>query len=39
MWWVLPPSLCIGLLIVSFALFGYALEEIIDPKLKNVGVV
>jgi peptide/nickel transport system permease protein len=34
-WWVLPPGLCIGVISVSFILIGYALDEILNPKLRE----
>jgi len=33
-WWVVPPGLCIALLSMAFILFGYALDEILNPKLR-----
>jgi len=33
-WWVLPPGLCIAILSVSFILLGYALDEVLNPKLR-----
>ncbi len=33
-WWVLPPGLSIALLSMSFVLLGYALDEILNPKLR-----
>jgi peptide/nickel transport system permease protein len=33
-WWVLPPGLCIALVSVSFILLGYALDEILNPRLR-----
>ena len=34
-WWVLPPGLCIALLSSSFVLIGYAIDEIVNPKLRE----
>ncbi|MGD8505689.1 MAG: ABC transporter permease [Candidatus Bathyarchaeota archaeon] len=34
-WWVVPPGLCIAALSLSFILFGYALDEILNPKLRK----
>jgi ABC-type dipeptide/oligopeptide/nickel transport system permease subunit len=34
-WWVMPPSLCIALVCIGFALLGLALEDLADPRLKN----
>lgn len=33
-WWVIPPGLCISLLSVSFIMLGFALDEILNPKLR-----
>ena len=33
-WWVLPPGLCIAALSLSFILLGYALDEILNPRLR-----
>jgi len=33
-WWVLPPGLCIALIATAFILLGYALDEILNPKLR-----
>lgn len=33
-WWVVPPGLFISLLAVSFILLGYALDEVLNPKLR-----
>ena len=33
-WWILPPGLCIALIAVAFILLGYALDEILNPKLR-----
>src|SRR6185503_19136934 len=37
LWWVLPPGLCIGAVVLGFALIGYALEERARPRLRTVG--
>jgi len=37
MWWMLPPGLCIMFTILGLTFVGYALEEILNPKL-NTGV-
>lgn len=34
-WWVLPPGLCIALISLSFILIGYALDEILNPRLRQ----
>lgn len=33
-WWVVTPGLCIAALAVSFILLGFALDEILNPKLR-----
>jgi ABC-type dipeptide/oligopeptide/nickel transport system permease subunit len=34
-WWMLPPGLCIVFTILSLTFIGYALEEIVNPRLKR----
>jgi len=34
-WWVIPPGLCIAALAVSFILLGFALDEILNPRLRR----
>ncbi|MBE0511774.1 ABC transporter permease [Candidatus Bathyarchaeota archaeon] len=34
-WWWLPPGLAIALVSVSFILLGYAIDEILNPKLRK----
>jgi peptide/nickel transport system permease protein len=34
-WWVLPPGVMISIAALGFALIGFALEQIINPRLKN----
>jgi peptide/nickel transport system permease protein len=33
-WWVLPPGLCIAAISVAFILLGYALDEVLNPRLR-----
>lgn len=33
-WWVVPPGLFIAMLAASFILLGYALDEVLNPKLR-----
>lgn len=33
-WWVVPPGICLALVSVSFILLGYALDEILNPRLR-----
>jgi peptide/nickel transport system permease protein len=35
-WYYLPPGLGILLVVLSFTLIGHALEEVLDPRLKEV---
>ena len=34
-WWMLPAGLLIGLTILSLSFIGYALEEVVNPRLKR----
>lgn len=34
-WWILAPGLCIVVVVLGFTLLGYALDEILNPKLKH----
>jgi peptide/nickel transport system permease protein len=34
-WWLLPPGICIVLVVLAFTLCGYALDEILNPKLRQ----
>ena len=34
-WWVLPPGLLISLAALGFALMGFALEQVINPRLRD----
>ncbi len=34
-WWIVPPGLCIAAISLSFILIGYALDEILNPKLRE----
>ena len=33
--WILVPGICIVLLVLAFTLLGYALDEILNPKLRR----
>jgi len=33
-WWVIPPGLCIALIAIAFVMFGYALDEVLNPRLR-----
>jgi peptide/nickel transport system permease protein len=34
-WWILPPSVAIILCILAFSMVGYALDDILNPKLRK----
>lgn len=34
-WWIAAPGVCIVLVVLSFTLIGFALDEIINPKLRD----
>ena len=34
-WWIIPPGLCIALVVLSFMLIGQALEEVFNPRLRR----
>ena len=34
LWWVVPPGISIALVSLSFILLGYALDEILNPRLR-----
>jgi len=34
-WWVLAPGSCIALLAVAFIMIGFAMDEILNPKLRE----
>jgi peptide/nickel transport system permease protein len=33
-WWILPPGLAIVFVVLAFTMVGYALDEILNPKLR-----
>jgi peptide/nickel transport system permease protein len=33
-WWVIPPGLCIAFVAIAFIMFGYALDELLNPRLR-----
>jgi peptide/nickel transport system permease protein len=35
LYWMIPPGLCISALALSFYLIGYAMEEIVNPRLRE----
>ncbi|PXF52641.1 MAG: ABC transporter permease [Candidatus Methanophagaceae archaeon] len=36
MWWMLPAGLCITFTILSLTFIGYALEELVNPRLRGM---
>lgn len=34
-WFIIPPGLCVVLVVLSFTLIGKAIEEILDPRLRE----
>jgi peptide/nickel transport system permease protein len=34
-WWIIAPGLCIVVVVMGFTLLGYALDEILNPKLRR----
>lgn len=34
-WYYLPPGICVVAVVLAFTLMGYALDEILNPKLKG----
>jgi len=33
-WWIVPPGVAIVLLVLAFTMIGYALDDILNPKLR-----
>lgn len=34
-WWIISPGLCIVLVVLGFTLLGYALDDVMNPKLRK----
>jgi peptide/nickel transport system permease protein len=34
-WWIIPPGLCLVAVTLSFTMCGYALDEILNPRLRE----
>jgi peptide/nickel transport system permease protein len=34
-WWLLPPGICVVLVVLGFTFIGYALDEVLNPKLRR----
>ncbi|HOA35121.1 MAG TPA: ABC transporter permease [Bacillota bacterium] len=34
-WWLIPPGVCVVLVVLGFTFIGYALDEVLNPKLRR----
>ncbi len=34
-WWLIPPGVCVVLVVLGFTFVGYALDEVLNPKLRR----
>lgn len=34
-WWIIPPGICICLVTLAFTMCGYALDEVLNPRIKE----
>lgn len=34
-WWIIPPGLCVVMVVLSFTYVGYALDEVFNPRLRR----
>lgn len=34
-WWIVPPGICIAITSLAFILIGYAMDEILNPRLRQ----
>jgi peptide/nickel transport system permease protein len=34
-WWLLPPGMCVVLVVLAFTMCGYALDEVVNPRLRR----
>ncbi len=34
-WWLLPPGICVVLVVLGFTFIGFALDEVLNPKLRR----
>jgi peptide/nickel transport system permease protein len=34
-WWLIPPGICICLVTLAFTMCGYALDEVLNPKIRE----
>ncbi len=37
-WWIIPPGVCIVMVVLAFSFMGYCLEEKVNPRLGNYTV-
>ena len=37
-WWIIPPGICIVLVVLAFSFIGYYLEEKVNPRLRAYAV-
>ena len=38
-WWLVPPGIAIVLIVLAFTMCGYALDEILNPRIRRRGIV
>jgi len=34
-WWLVPPGVCICLVTLAFTMCGYALDEVLNPRIRE----
>jgi peptide/nickel transport system permease protein len=34
-WWIIPPGVCVVMVTLAFTMCGYAIEEILNPRLRR----
>ena len=34
-WWLIPPGVCICLVALGFTMCGYALDEVLNPRIRE----
>ena len=34
-WWLMAPSLCIVLVVLAFTMVGFAMDEILNPRIRE----
>ena len=34
-WYLIPPGVCVVLVVLAFTLVGRALEDVLDPRLRD----